>query len=128
MEQTQNPLQPQIPETPVPQAGATVAPVVQPKNSFFPLLIAGIIVLLVGTIGLLIYKNMQKSPKPAVVVQLPPTPTPTPVRMLSTLATQSAFIKLETTISSLSSELNNYVVDDPSLSPPVLDLPLGFNR
>lgn len=62
------------------------------------------------------------------VVQTQPTPTPTPVRILSTIATQSAFINFENTIASLSSQLNNYVVDDPSLSPPVLDLPLGYTR
>lgn len=129
MEQTQNTLQPQMPQTSDQPQASAVSPVIQPKNSSTLLvIIAGVIVLLLGTLGLFIYKIMQKPPKPIIMVKIPPTPTPTPVRILSTLATQSAFLKLEITIASLSSQLNNYVVDDPSLSPPILDLPLGFNR
>ncbi len=128
MEQTTNTLQSQTTQPPVNPPVEQMQPVAQPKGSFTPLVIAGIIVLVVGTAGLFIYKNMQKKPVPVVNVKIPPTPTPTPVRILSTLATQSAFLRLENTIASLSSQLNNYVVDDPSLSPPVLDLPLGYNR
>ncbi len=126
MEQTQNPLQPPTTEASVNVPTTEPLPVATAKTAQKPLVIAGVIVLLVGTIGLFIYKNLQKPPKPVLVVQTQPTPTPTPTRIFSPLATQSAFLKLQSTVASLSAQLNNYVVDDPSLSPPVLDLPLGF--
>lgn len=66
-------------------------------------------------------------PEPANVLQSP-TPTPTPIRILSAVATQSAFLSLEQAQASLSARLAGTNLDDPSLAPPVLDLPLGFRQ
>lgn len=91
-------------------------------------IIAGAVVV-VGIIGLIAIKSLFTTPqKPTVQGEETPTPTPTPVRILSAIATQSAFVALEQALASFSSALAATSVDDPSLSPPALDLPLGFDR
>ena len=88
--------------------------------------IAAILVVLV--IGSLVFITARK-PAPAPIVPTPtptPMPTPTPVRQPSSIATQSAFLSLEASVSTLANDLNTLTLQDPSLSPPVLDLPLGF--
>ena len=91
-------------------------------------LTAGILLLLV--IGSLIFATTRKPvPVPIVPTPTPPLmPTPTPVRQPSAIATQSAFLSLEASVSVLISDLNTLTLQDPSLSPPVLDLPLGFKQ
>ncbi len=108
-----------------------VVPVEDPqefKPKVKPEIVAALVVVVLGAVFLVGLRFLStRSSKPPVVMEKPvPTPTPTPTRLPSALATQSAFLKLETNVASLSSAINNYVVDDPSLSPPVLDLPLGF--
>lgn len=84
-------------------------------------------VIMTGLIGLLIFNAIRnKPPAPEVVVIQAPTATPTPVRLLSAIATQSAFVALNQTHASLSAGLTATNLDDPILSPPVLELPLGF--
>ncbi|OGG11405.1 hypothetical protein A2Z00_00550 [Candidatus Gottesmanbacteria bacterium RBG_13_45_10] len=61
------------------------------------------------------------SPTPTV------TPTPTPIHPYSAIASQSAFMELDTAIASLSGAINAFNVQNPALVPPVLDLPLGFS-
>lgn len=91
-------------------------------------IIAGVVVL-IGIIGLIVIRNVYKpSPTPIVVREETPTPTPTPVRILSAIASQSAFMALEAAYSSFSSSLTATNLDDPSLTPPLLHLPLGFTR
>lgn len=91
-------------------------------------IIAGVVVF-IGIIGLIVIRNVYKpSPTSIVVREETPTPSPTPVRSLSAIATQSAFIALDEAYSSFSASLTATNLDDPSLSPPVLDLPLGFTR
>lgn len=94
------------------------------------ILIAALIALSIGFIALFAWKTLSDQ---APIVSTPsPTPTvsPTPriVRVLSSIATESAFLSLESRVASLSAAIGNYVVEDPILSPPVLDLPLGFQR
>lgn len=80
-------------------------------------------------LALLLIRNLLMAPKPEpVTVAQSPTPTPTPIRILSAIATQSAFLALEQAQASLSAGLAGTNLDDPSLSPPVLDLPLGFRQ
>ena len=91
-------------------------------------IIAGVVVL-IGIVGLILIQNIYKpSPSPIVVKEVTPTPSPTPVRALSAIATQSAFLALVEAYSSFSSSLAATNLDDPSLSPPIFDLPLGFTR
>lgn len=86
-------------------------------------------VIVIGVIVLIIVsKLINTTQKPQIQVVEAPTPTQTPVRMLSAIATQSAFVALEQTHASLSAALAGVNLDDPSLSPPVLDLPLGFGQ
>lgn len=80
-------------------------------------------------LALLLIRNLLMAPKPEpVTVAQSPTPTPTPIRVLSAIATQSAFLALEQAQASLSAGLAGTNLDDPSLSPPVLDLPLGLRQ
>ena len=91
-------------------------------------IIAGVVVL-IGIVGLIVIRNVYTpSPTPIVVKEETPTPSPTPVRALSAIATQSAFLALIEAYSSFSSSLAATNLDDPSLSPPIFDLPLGFTR
>lgn len=92
--------------------------------------ITGIIVVITLAIGGIFMQRARVSPpKPPVS----PSPqvvlaTPTPERQLSLVASQSAFIQLQLNVSSLTSNIQNVIVSDPSLAPPVLDLPLGFTN
>lgn len=94
-----------------------------------PLLIwsAAIGVILAGSMLLSLFRRSTiptKSLPPEVVDT--PLPNPTPVRNLSAIASQSAFMSLEQSASSVSSAIANTNLDDPSLSPPNIDLPLGL--
>lgn len=71
----------------------------------------------------LLGKPAVKAPPPTPVL---PRPTPTPERITSAVATQSAFLTLDSHVASLSAKLNNFILDDPQLTPPLLELPLGF--
>ena len=101
-------------------------PPVQKKKDIW--IIAGVVIL-IGIIGLFVIRSLYRpSPIPIVVREETPTPSPTPVRILSAIASQSAFIALVEAYSSFSSSLTATNLDDPSLTPPLLDLPLGFTR
>ena len=111
----------------IPLVTEETAPVVQNKKKDI-WIIAGVVVL-IGIVGLMVIRNIYKpSAIPIVVREETPTPSPTPVRALSAIATQSAFIALEEAYASFSSSLTATNLDDPSLSPPIFDLPLGFTR
>lgn len=101
---------------------------VVPSKSGFPLWGAAIIAICIGGGVLLTWRAFQQNEGFPTFPTSTPTaiPTPTPIRTLSALASQSAFLSLSTGVASLSSQLRNFVTEDPSLSPPVLDLPLGF--
>ncbi|MBI5621201.1 hypothetical protein HY949_05450 [Candidatus Gottesmanbacteria bacterium] len=90
------------------------------------LIIAGLVIG-AGILSLFLFTVMsKKSTIPTVVVSLSPTPTPTPVRILSSVATDSAFIMLKVSHASLSAGLSVLNPDDPNLSPPALVIPLGL--
>lgn len=90
--------------------------------------IAGTVVVLGIGILILMSRLGQVPTSTVVPIQASPTPTPTPVRILSEIASQSAFTTLLQTHASFSASLTATSLDDPSLSPPVLDLPLGFKQ
>ncbi len=91
-------------------------------------LVAAVTILLGISVLVLLRQYFFVQPAPPQQTAPSPTPTPTPVRRPSAIATQSAFLLLDASVSSLSASIENYVVDDPMLSPPVLDLPLGFSQ
>jgi len=70
-------------------------------------------------------------PKPAPVAVLPTptmTPTPTPIRILSTFATQSAFLQFEQSVNALPATISGATLSDQTLDPPSVDLSLGFQK
>lgn len=116
---------PPAPGTPPPGGYAPVPPR-SPLERFMPLFIAAGAVFL-GILVFVVFQQLRAKPP---IVQVAPTPThtpsPTPLRQLSQLASQSGFLSLEQEVASLSAKINSYSVQDPSLSPPELTLPLGF--
>lgn len=54
------------------------------------------------------------------------TPSPTPIRNVSPVATTSAFLALEQSISTLSANIAATNADDPTLTPPIIELDLGL--
>ncbi len=115
--------------SPAPQASSPTffTPVLSLWQRHKPLMIAGIIVV----IGIIVIANIRSATqKPQITMTPTPTttmtPTPTPIRTLSPFATTSAFISLETSVASVAASVKTYNTSDPSLSPPILDLPLGF--
>lgn len=113
----------------VPPVQSEIPPISPTKRSVaYPWLIA-IGVVGVGLLSLIVVSKLLSTPNtPMVQVIETPTPTPTPIRTLSTIAAQSAFVALDQSQASLSANLTDTNLDDPSLSPPVLDLPLGLKQ
>lgn len=102
----------------------------QQKKPLVPMWVLALLVVLAGTLAVLaatgIFSRQQTAVKtPSEVL---PTPTPTPIRKLSAIASQSAFLALEASVASLSANIQALPPQDPSLSPPVLDLELGFEE
>ncbi len=131
MSMEHEPLFPDI-QTDSPQSAApaalTQSPAVQTSTPDHKrtLVIAGLVIG-IGLLVLLLFSLMRsKPPPPGPVAPASPTPSPTPIRILSVIATDSAFQALRASQASLSSELSLLSPDDPSLTPPVLVLPLGF--
>lgn len=87
-------------------------------------IILAVILVTAGIIGLLM------KPRVAPAVPVPtPTPilaTPTPTRPLSAVATQSTFLQFASAVASLSAAVSDRTIQDQTLTPPVLSLPLGF--
>lgn len=117
--------------TPPPANMPQQQPVSPPSSAFPPQVIvigiAAVVFIILGVIGLTAFKPQK------IVVTPTPTPstpiaTPTPARTLSPLATQSAFLLFEQSVASLSAGIAAYNVQDQSLTPPVLVLPLGFSQ
>jgi len=126
---------PQVPPAPMksgPVSGQPVPPRPSKLEELLDLLhtpwVIAAIVIVIGVMALFAIRNaMQKPSPPAVPTPTPTaTPTPTPIRQRSPFATTSAFLNLDTAVSSFSASVKSYTTSDPSLSPPVIDLPLGF--
>ncbi len=108
-------------------------PVIEPKKPFAtpvrPLVLAGgaaLTILLVVLVAWLVFTPRGQSG------QAPPPQTPPPQasasRPLSPLATESAFLSVESSVASLSAVLSSYGIEDPTVTLPSLDLPLGFSQ
>lgn len=89
--------------------------------------LVGIGVAIAGILLLLLVRSLWPARAPELPIIAPSaTPSPTPIREQSIVATQSAFISLEVQLASVSAAIRATNLDDPSLSPPSIDLPLGF--
>lgn len=102
-----------------------VAPARKPNLSLW---LTGLLVALVGSLAVIYLTSPSKNQNKPVLTPgtTPAVVTMTPLRTLSPIASQSAFLLLQQSVASLSASLTTYAVEDPGLSPPVLDLPLGF--
>ncbi len=77
--------------------------------------------------GILIGQLNRNPPEPATPTPTPTTaPLPTPIQPEIPLATGSAYLELNQAVQDTKTAINSYNTNDPGLSPPVLDLPLGF--
>lgn len=119
-----------LPTAQVGEPQPPVAPPVPPhrKLPLMPLL-SIIIVILTLIAGFFLFSQSQGT-KQAVVAPSTPTPAPTrvPNRKLSTVATDSAFMALEGDVTSLSTRVQEIKIQDTTLNPPSLELPLGFSK
>lgn len=93
----------------------------------FPLWIIAIsIVVLIVIILASLQRNVTQTPS----TDSPGTPTPTLVpavtRPLSAIATTSAFLEFEQQLDTVTRGIQNAPIDNQSLLPPRIDLPLGF--
>lgn len=88
---------------------------------------AGVILLIL--ISIFAITNVRRSAAPAT-----PGPAPSAVpsvrsnQPLSPLATQSAFLSLQASLATLSAHVTTLSTQDSTLTPPTLDLPLGFTQ
>lgn len=108
---------PTLPATEQPKKRTTIVP-----------LLLGITILMLGAVfGVLLRQDLIK--KPSVTQSQLQTPTPTIVsnQPLSAIATTSAFMEAEQAIASLSAEATLLNVNDTTVNPPIIDLPLGLD-
>lgn len=124
-----------LPEVIRPNQSAPLGSEPDPSPSYtpkpaFPLWLAAAIAILIGGGLFFTWQTLQsKGTKPTEPAPTPTvTPTPSLTRQISSLASQRAFLSLQSEVASLSGAIDAYVVEDPSLSPPVIDLPVGFTR
>lgn len=121
------PQQPTVTPLEAPIKESQVSSMLQTKRNPMIVWVTAGMVILAGILLLYIFRSSIIPPKPAPPeVIIAPLPSPTPIRILSAIATQSAFMSLEQNASSVSSAIANTNLDDPSLMPPSIDLPLGF--
>ncbi len=127
---TETPEPPSIAPPPPPVPAITLKEPWFSGNRAIGFILSVVLLVAAGTAAFLFYSR--KTPKPPDQFTVAPTPTPqatpTPLRTLSSIATQSAFLSVESETASLSGDLQLYQIQDPSLSPPVMDLPLGFSN
>ncbi len=116
---------PEMPVQPQPQ----VSPVTARKPPIKILLAIVFIVIVTLVIVLMGSRRMTTGPiDPGITISVTPTPTGVAIsnRQLSPFATESAFMQFESSVESLPKIIQNAVLQDPTVLPPVLDLPLGF--
>lgn len=111
-------LAPRVNDSPVSEEG-------KKRRVALGIIIAVILILL--AVGITLLKGNRTS-----FESIAPTPTPTATqsavtnRLLNPVASQSAFIKFETDLDSLTRGMQNMHIQNQQLLPPRLELPLGF--
>ena len=88
----------------------------------------GFTILLIGALAgaVWFFTKAKPAPTPNQVEAPILSPTPTPVRSASPVATTSAFLALEQSVASLATALGATSGDDPTLTPPIIELDLGL--
>lgn len=94
------------------------------------IVVAIVTIMLLGGLSFILYSRFTKQLQPVVTapIPLPTIIAPSPVRQIPAVATQSAFLRLDSSVASLTGAISAYSVEDPSLSPPVLEVPLPIPR
>jgi len=113
----EQPIPPRLPPTEQPTKKTIVVP-----------LLLGITILMLGAVfGVLLRQDLIN--KPSITQPQLQTPTPTIVsnQPLSAIATTSAFMEAESAIASLSAEAASLNMNDTTVNPPIIDLPLGLD-
>lgn len=113
----EQPIPPRLPPTEQPTKKTIVVP-----------LLLGITILMLGAVfGVLLRQDLIK--KPSITQSQLQTPTPIIVsnQPLSAIATTSAFMEAESAIASLSAEAASLNMNDTTVNPPIIDLPLGLD-
>jgi len=86
------------------------------------------IILLFG-LSIIFFRQVKPKTDSGDMTKLSLTPTK-PIGAINTdiypMATSSAFLEIESSISALAASISAYSAQDPSLSPPVIELSLGF--
>jgi len=101
-------------------------PIVQkPQKKGFDLRYLFLVLIIIGISGGLFAATRKPAPIPIPTPTDTPTPSPKS-KSLVPLATQSAYLSLTQSIASLSSQIQQMQVSDTTLSPPTIELPLGF--
>lgn len=124
---------PILPQSPNPPIYGPVlskdAPAPHPSASIHPYIIIGIVAIVL-IVGSFLFGSAGHKATPAATIAPTPTetPTPTPMRTLTSFATGSAFLTFEKSTSALPDMIQNATLNDQTLAPPVLDLPLGFSN
>jgi len=115
-----------------PQSAPPVPPM--PKKPTLGFKDPKIIIAVVLGIGILLfgflYVRSTMQPAEAPVAEVTPTinPTPTPALNLSGIASTSAFLKYSEDVSSFSSILNTFNLQDATLAPPILDIEIDLSE
>jgi len=89
--------------------------------------ILGVLVILI--VGSLVFAANR--PKKSTVIPTPTptvTPSPTPIQTLTPFATQSAFVAFDQSVDTFPATVSGATVSDATLSPPSVDLNLGFQK
>ena len=82
-------------------------------------------IILIGIGGGFVTATRQPTPIPLPTPSDTPTPTPKSKPVVP-FATQSAYLDLTKSVASLSGVIRTLQVSDTTLSPPTIELPLGF--
>lgn len=106
-----------------------------PKKSPPYAIIIGVIIILLAFIFifLLFFSSKTATLFSGKTNKLTPTipnqiQSPTPTPQLSEIASASAYLNLKATVAELTTTLNNYPLNDQSLNPPIIEIPLGFSQ
>jgi hypothetical protein len=124
------PILPQSPNPPVYGPVMSKETPATPHSLFtHPYIIIGIVVVVLIA-GSFLFATTKHKVAPVVTISPTPTetPVPTPIRTLTAFATGSAFLNFEKSTVALPGIIQNATLDDQTIAPPVLDLPLGFSN
>jgi hypothetical protein len=121
-----------VPEIPNTNTPSTVPPKSPTNHTWHvPFFIIGSIIIVL-VISILVTSKIFIKPE-GIITTIPtpsdiPTPFPSRGKKQSAFAGESNFLQLESSIASFSSSLMQTNLVDSRLTPPVLDLPLGFTK